>query len=162
MQYLRMGPTPWVITSQPASVSMGEPQLPIFTDSHDFGGAQEHLRVAPVMGIVGEHDEEVLVVLPREHRVAAVDAAGEKRHALVLHGAAIEREHAEMQEVLRLDELRQDGASVVGGVGGVIHDRAVVLGEADEAGVLDAVALIGRDGKMMRSLMASLGEKRSS
>ena len=34
MQYLRIGPTPWVITSQPASVSIGEPQLPIFTVSH--------------------------------------------------------------------------------------------------------------------------------
>ena len=28
MQYFRIGPTPWLITSQPASVSMGEPQLP--------------------------------------------------------------------------------------------------------------------------------------
>jgi hypothetical protein len=34
MQYFLIGPTPWVITSHPASVSIGEPQLPIFTDSH--------------------------------------------------------------------------------------------------------------------------------
>ena len=34
MQYFLIAPTPWVITSQPASVSMGDPQLPIFTASH--------------------------------------------------------------------------------------------------------------------------------
>ena len=34
MQYLRIGPTPCVMTSQPASVSIGDPQLPTFTDSH--------------------------------------------------------------------------------------------------------------------------------
>ena len=34
MQYFRIAPTPWVRTIQPASVSMGEPQLPIFTASH--------------------------------------------------------------------------------------------------------------------------------
>ena len=28
MQYFRMGPTPWLSTSHPASVSMGDPQLP--------------------------------------------------------------------------------------------------------------------------------------
>jgi hypothetical protein len=28
----RIGPTPWLITSQPASVSIGEPQLPILDE----------------------------------------------------------------------------------------------------------------------------------
>ena len=52
-----------------------------------------------------------------------------------------------MKKILRLDELRENVASVVSGVGGVIHDRSIVVDEADEAGVLDAVALIGRDRK---------------
>ena len=52
-----------------------------------------------------------------------------------------------MQEVLRFDELRQDHLAVVGGVSGVIGLRAVLVLEADEAGVLDAVALGGRDGE---------------
>ena len=103
MQYLRMGPTPWVMTSQPASVSMGEPQLPILTDSHISARTQEQLRIVPVMRVVGEHDEEVFVVLAGKHGVAAIDAPGKKRHAFVLHGAAIEREHAEVQEIVRLD-----------------------------------------------------------
>ena len=38
MQYLRIGPTPCVITNHPASVSIGDPQLPIFTDSHISDG----------------------------------------------------------------------------------------------------------------------------
>ena len=38
MQYLRIGPTPWVRTSQPASVSMGEPQLPSWVNSQGCAG----------------------------------------------------------------------------------------------------------------------------
>ena len=34
IEYFRIAPTPWVSTSQPASVSIGEPQLPIWTYSH--------------------------------------------------------------------------------------------------------------------------------
>src|SRR3954466_14253123 len=38
IQYFRIGPTPWLSTSQPASVSIGEPQLPIFKNSHGCAG----------------------------------------------------------------------------------------------------------------------------
>ncbi len=48
---------------------------------------------------------------------------------------------------LRFDELGQDHLAVVGGVSGVIRLRAVVMLEANEAGVLDAIALGGRDRK---------------
>jgi len=48
-----------------------------------------------------------------------------------------------MQEILGLDELGENGSTAVGGVSGVIHDRAVVFGETHEARVLDAIALIG-------------------
>ena len=38
MAYLRIGPTPCVRTSQPASVSIGDPQLPSWTNSHEYVG----------------------------------------------------------------------------------------------------------------------------
>ena len=110
-------------------------------------GPQQLLRVFPVVHVVGKHEVEVLVVLSRDHRVAAVDAAGEERHAFVFHGAPVEREHAEVLEIARLDELRQDDAAVVCRVGRVIDDAPVVLDEADEAGVLDAVRFIRGDRK---------------
>src|SRR5450631_1066452 len=34
IEYFRDAPTPWLSTNQPASVSIGEPQLPICTNSH--------------------------------------------------------------------------------------------------------------------------------
>ena len=34
MEYVRIAPTPWVRTSQPSSSSMGEPQLPSWTELH--------------------------------------------------------------------------------------------------------------------------------
>ena len=40
MEYCRIGPTPWLRTSQPASVSIGEPQFPICTISHGNAGAR--------------------------------------------------------------------------------------------------------------------------
>ena len=59
----------------------------------------------------------------------------------------VEGDEFEVQEVPRFDELRQDHLAVVGGVSGVIRLRAVLVLEADEAGVLDAIALGGRDRK---------------
>ena len=38
MAYSRMGPTPCVKTSQPAGVSIGEPQLPSWISSHGRAG----------------------------------------------------------------------------------------------------------------------------
>ena len=112
-----------------------------------LGRAHQDLRVVPEVEVVGKHDEEVLVILPGEHRIAAVDAAREERHAFVLHRAAIERQHAEVQEILGFQELGKNGMAVVGGVSGVVHHRAVVVGELDEAGILDAVAFIRTDRK---------------
>ena len=40
MQYLRIGPTPWLSTSHPASVSMGDPQFPIWTHSQGKAGSR--------------------------------------------------------------------------------------------------------------------------
>ena len=135
------------MTSQPSRVSMGEPQLPIFTNSHGCRGVSQEPRVVPEMDVVRKHQVEALVILARDHREAAVDAAREERHAFVLHGVAIQRHHAEVLKIRRLDQLRQDGASIVGRVGGVIGDSPVLLTEAHETRIFDAVALIRRGGK---------------
>ena len=56
-QYRRIGPTPWVSTSQPLGVSIGEPQLPILKSSHGCSGlitatGSSHLNiVCDVMSI---------------------------------------------------------------------------------------------------------------
>ena len=133
---------------QPAGFGFdGRPAVPDLHGLPHLRGAQEHLRVAPIVGIVREHDEEVLVILPRKHRVAAINPPGEDRHAFVLHGGAVEGEHAEVEEVLRFDELGQDGVSVVGRVGSVIHHRPIVFSETDKARVFDAITLVRRDGE---------------
>ena len=64
MQYFRIGPTPWLSTSQPASVSIGEPQLPSWTNSHGNVGFRSKLRGVPEMEMIGVHHVDVLVVLP--------------------------------------------------------------------------------------------------
>ena len=99
------------------------------------------------MDVVREHDENVLVVLARDHRVVAVNLSREQRHAFVLHGGTVERDEFEVQEILRLQQLRQNDLSVVSGVGRVVDEGAVVVLETDEASVLDAVALAGRGRK---------------
>ena len=90
---------------------------------------------------------EVLAVLAREHHVLPADLAREQRHALVLRGAAVERRDREGDEVVGLDQLRQDLEAVVRGVGRVVRDAAVVVDEADEARVLHAVGLVRARGK---------------
>ena len=39
MAYSRIGPTPWVSTTQPASVSTGEPQFPVWVSDHGWLGS---------------------------------------------------------------------------------------------------------------------------
>ncbi len=70
------------------------------------------------MEIVGIHQVEVLAVLARDHGVLAVDPAREKRHALALNFAAVERADLEVEEIGRLQKLRNGDAAIVGGVGG--------------------------------------------
>src|SRR5687767_14058582 len=41
--YSLTGPTPWVITSQPSGVSIGEPQFPICTNSQGYFGVCKRL-----------------------------------------------------------------------------------------------------------------------
>ncbi len=51
MQYFRIGPTPCVMTSQPASVSTGEPQFPIFTISHGWAGWRSKMGLLQKCGL---------------------------------------------------------------------------------------------------------------
>ena len=89
------------------------------------------------------HQVDVLVVLPRQHGIEPVDLAREECEALVADLGAVQGADLEVQEVVGLEDLRQDHLAVEGGVGGVVADRAVVVVELDEAGVLDAVGLGG-------------------
>src|SRR6185295_5448081 len=78
MQYFRMGPTPWLRTSQPASVSMGDPQFPSWISSHgkigfrscfSLGTADRPLRPMPAgIGLNGRSAVPKLDQLPRENR----------------------------------------------------------------------------------------------
>jgi len=103
-----MEPTAWVMTSQPASVSMGE---------------------------------------PAEHGVLAVDFAREQGHAFVLGDFAVDGQDLKIVEVGGFDEFGQSSDAVVSGVSGVVGDFAVVIGEFDKAGVLNAFLLGGRNGE---------------
>ena len=96
---------------------------------------------------VGVHEVNVLAVLPRDHRVQAVDLAREERQALVPHLGAVERVDAEPQEVVGLQQLRQHDFAVERRVRGVVAGVAVVVVKLHEARVLDAVHLRGRVGE---------------
>jgi hypothetical protein len=52
MAYSRIGPTPCVKTSQPAGVSIGEPQLPSWTSSQGRAGAWTVTASRPAMSVV--------------------------------------------------------------------------------------------------------------
>ena len=109
--------------------------------------ADDDLRLIPEVGMVGEHEVDVDPVLPAEHGVVAVDFPREEGEALVGDGGAVQCAGVEGAEVGGGDNLREDVRPVVGRVGRVVGDLAVIIGEADEAGVLDAVALERRVGE---------------
>ena len=147
MQYFRIAPTPCVNTSQPASVSIGEPQLPSLMNSHGCAGASRIFGSAQKWMFGGKHEQNIFVVLSRKHGELPVDFARKQRHALVLHGRAVERAEFEMHEIRRLQQLRQRDLAIVSRVGRVVGESAVVVLKTHEARVLDAVALAGRGRK---------------
>ncbi len=51
MAYSRIGPTPWVRTSHPAGVSIGEPQLPSWISSHGRVGVWTVTASRPAMTV---------------------------------------------------------------------------------------------------------------
>ena len=113
----------------------------------------------PEMGMVGEHQVDVFVVLPAEHRVLTFDLSRKESHSFVLHRRTVQGDELEMKEVRGFDELRQDQFAVVGGVSRVIGPRPVVVLEKHKPGVLDAVALRRRDGKQHAFGKARVGRE---
>ena len=122
---------------------MGEPQLPSWTNSHEYVGLAISSLVCQKWRQVGIHQEDVLVVLPRQHRVEAVDLAREEGKTLILHHGAVQGAHLEMEEVVGLEDLGENHLAVERGVSGIVADRAVLVMERHEAGVFDAVGLGG-------------------
>ena len=143
MAYRRMGPTPWVSTSQPASVSIGEPQLPTWISSQPRRGrVQRHRRAA-----TGSSSSSAVrpMVSPSERHsarwrpptVRGNSAMPLLRAAGPRIGVTSKRRRSSLLEHPRPAIV----PAVVGGVGGAVRRLAVVAGEADEPGVLHAVAL---------------------
>src|SRR5689334_14082779 len=95
------------------------------------------------MNVLRKHDKNVFVVLTGKHGVLPVNLAGKKRHAFVLYRGAVERIEFEMDEVRRLQQLRQSNLAVVRGVSRVVGEAAIVVLKMHEARVFDAVALAG-------------------
>ena len=57
------GATPWEISNQPSSISIGEPQLPIRTNSHGQRGSMTTAPPSQLSEIVGLQQPDVLMIL---------------------------------------------------------------------------------------------------
>ena len=91
--------------------------------------------------MLGKHQVDVLVVLPREHAVIPIDLPGKHRHALVSYCRSIERADPEMKKILRLQQLRENRPAIIRGVCRVVNGRCVCVAKANEARVLNSIAL---------------------
>src|ERR1700730_10022553 len=99
------------------------------------------------MRVVGESEEKILIVLSRKHGVAPVYASRKESHAFVLHCRSVKGQDAEVQEIRGLNQLRENDTAVVGGVGCVVDYATIVFDKSNEAGILDAIALVRRNRK---------------
>ena len=88
----------------------------------------------PEMEHVGVHQVDVLVVLRESMAILAVDLPREQSEALVAHLRAVQGAEPETEEVLGLEQLGQDHLAVVGRVGGVVANAAVVISETRRTG----------------------------
>ena len=131
-----------VAEDQPAGIGLdggsAVPKLDQFPGERRF---EEHLALIPEVDVVGKHQVDVLVVLAGEHGIEAVDLPGEQGHAFVLGGRTVQGDEPKEEEVGGLHQFRHDHLAIEGGEGGVVDVGAVIVLEADEAGVFDAVAL---------------------
>ena len=101
--------------------------------------------------MLGEGHGVGLAVRSRHRGEPTVDPSWEQPEALVGGGPPDERHGGEALEVRGRKQLLADVGSAVGGVGGVIRDRAIVVDEADEAGVLHS-RLLGVHGRPQHAL----------
>src|SRR5206468_4795084 len=99
------------------------------------------------MRVIREAQEKVLIILSCKHHIASIDPTREESHALVLHRPPVKSQDMEVKEVYGLDQLGQDDSTIVGRVGRVVDNAPIVFDKTNEASVLDAVALVRRDGK---------------
>ena len=138
-QYTRIGPTPWVSTSQPRSVSIGGPQLPTCNSSQNAAGSAGSSSVRPRRCRRTRTDAGALAVGPAQADVPAADPAREHRHALVVRGRSGQALGAEGPQV-RADH--QPGCDLAARRRRCrcarYSDGAVVIDEAHEPGVLHA------------------------
>src|SRR5580700_4805035 len=93
------------------------------------------------MHVVGKHEEDVLVILARDHGEKAIDLPGENGHALVFGGRTIQCVEPEQEKVGGLHQLWHYHPAIVGGEGCIVNVAAVLVPEMGEAGVFDAVTL---------------------
>src|SRR6266446_8291782 len=99
------------------------------------------------MWIVRKRQVKVLIILSCKHYVASIDPTWEKSHAFVLDRLPVKSQDTEVKEILGLDQLRQNNSTIVGRVSRVVDNAPIVFDKSNEARVLNAVALVRRDGK---------------
>src|SRR6202521_365501 len=107
-------------------------------------GLKDGMTTVPCVKVVGMNQMEALVVLPTDHRIAAIDFPWEQSHALIACRRSAEWSHPERSEIRRFQQLRADRPAAIGCVGCVECSLCVVV-EFNESSVLDAVCLGVRD-----------------
>ena len=93
------------------------------------------------MHIIREHDGVVLSILTRQHDVLSSNLSWEQGHTFAVRLFSIQGTDLEREEIRGLHKLRQDCFTVVGCIGGVVDNRAVVFYETHKTGILDPSAL---------------------
>src|SRR5207249_5252640 len=99
------------------------------------------------MRVIGEAQEKVLIILSCKHHIASIDPTRKESHAFILHRPPVKSQDMEVKEICGLDQLGYDDSTIVGRVGGVVDNAPIVFDKTNEASVLNAIALIRRDGK---------------
>jgi hypothetical protein len=98
---------------QPAGV--GQDRAAAIADLDELprvlGLHQQRAFGVPPVEPLGLEQEQVLAVLPADHRELAADLLREQRHALVAPGLALDRLEQEALEVDRAHQLRADRAA---------------------------------------------------
>ena len=95
----------------------------------------------PVMQVLGQQKPNILIVVPAEHRVTALDQAGKQRHSLRGGDRSLEPVHLEVDEVSGGEQLLGDSSSPDRRVGPCKQCRPVLQFEAGEPKILNAAAL---------------------
>ena len=138
--YVRIGPTPWVMTTHPWDVSSGDEHGPSWMSSQGWVG-RSTVTGCPQRSA----SAEVVTLMDSRSQRETVEAAGdppwEEGHALVLRCGTELGSHREGLEVCGAQQVRRDAGSVVRRVRGVVPDAVILVDESHQASVLDAVAL---------------------